>query len=369
MTGSHSWRGLRTALCHEWFTTLGGSDVCAARIAGLLDVDAIFAFTYQRALVEELLGGREVRLAHKMGGSEAAREHWQRFLPLMPYAWRSLDLSGYDLVITSSHACTNAIRGAPGAVRVSYCYTPMRYAWEPEMEKDRLPALARPLWPPVAGYLRRADRRWAQRVDAFIAISETVAERIERCYGRDARVVYPPVDTDYFSPAAGEEDYFLVAGRLVGYKRVDIAVEAFGRLGRRLIVAGSGPELARLRKRARPNISFEVQPTRERLRELYRNARALVFPGIEDFGIVPVEAQSCGTPVIARNVGGVAETVVDGESGVLYDGDSAGALVRAIQEFEDRSFSADAIRQHSLRFSQEAFDASFIAALGSVLDD
>jgi glycosyltransferase involved in cell wall biosynthesis len=359
----------RVALCHEWFTTLGGSDICAARIAELVDADEIFAFTYRPAFVRELLGNRAVRVAHRMGSLRAAQDHWQWFLPLMPLAWRGLDLSSFDVVVTSSHACTNAVRVPAGGALISYCYTPMRYAWDPRQEIDRLPPFIRAMWPAAAGMFRRADKRWAQRVDGYIAISKTVAERIARFYGRESHVVYPPVDTAFFTPGSDRSEAFLAAGRLVGYKRFDVAVDAFTRLGYPLVVAGSGPELKRLRERAGPTVRFEVQPARERLRELYRNARALVFPGVEDFGIVPVEAQACGTPVIARALGGVTETVVDGHTGVLYGGEDPAALIAGVKEFEALSLDGPSIRSHSERFGTDAFDAAFLAAVGSIVGE
>ena len=361
--------GKRVALCHEWFTTLGGSDLCAARIAEILDVDRIYAFTYRQSMVNELLGSREVRLAHPLGATKSAQEHWQRYLPLMPLAWRSLDLSSFDVVVTSSHACVNSVRVPHSTAHISYCYTPMRYAWDPQLEISRFRGIARVLWPAAAAWFRRSDRRWAQRVGGYIAISKTVASRIERFYGRESQVVYPPVDTDFFTPAPGPREGYLAAGRLVGYKRFDIAVEAFTRLGYPLVVAGSGPELARLRARAGPTISFEVQPTRERLRELYRRARALVFPGVEDFGIVPVEAQACGTPVIAQDLGGAAETVLPDVSGVLYSGASTDALIEAVQDLESRAFDPACIRANSERFAAPVFDASFERAVERILRD
>lgn len=354
------------ALCHEWFTTLGGSDICAARIAELLDVKAVFTFTYRQELVEELIGHRDVRLAHPMGSWQAVGDHWQRFLPLMPYAWRSLDLSSFDVVVTSSHACTNAVRVPEATTHISYCYTPMRYAWEPELEIARLPPLVRPFWPVGAALLRRADKRWAQRVDGYIAISKMVSDRIRRFYGRDSHVVYPPVDTDFFTPGGERQDHFLAAGRLVAYKRFDVAVDAFTTLGFPLVVAGAGPELERLQRRAGPNVSFEVQPSRDRLRDLYRGARALVFPGIEDFGMIPVEAQACGTPVVARGLGGATETVVHGETGLLYDGDDPDGVIKAVTALESHSLDPLTIRAHSERFSPRVFDDRFMRAIGSI---
>ena len=351
----------KIALCHEWLTTFGGSDLTAARIAKVLDVDAVFTFTSEPSLVDELFDDIPVKLAARWGAWSPVRKHWQWFLIGMPSAWRRLDLTAYDVVVTSSHACTNAIRTRADSLHVSYCYTPMRYAWDWRQEIGRFPAPVRPVWPIVALALRRADYRWAQRVDHFIAISKAVARRIFRNYGREATVVYPPVDTDFFTPGDGDsDDFYLAAGRLVGYKRFDVVVEAFRNLDRRLVVAGSGPELSRLRSMAGPNVSFEIQPTSAALRDLYRRARALVFPGIEDFGIVPVEAQACATPVIAQDAGGAVETVRDGVTGLLYTGESPAALIEAVTAFEGLHLQPDAIRVNSERFAAEVFDTAFL---------
>lgn len=360
--------GRRIGLCHDWFTTLGGSDICAARIAELLDVESIFTFTFRERLVRDLLGDRDVHLAHRIGSLTSAQRHWQRFLPLMPLAWRSLDLSPFDVVVTSSHACVNAVRVPSGTAHVSYCYTPMRYAWNPEREMSRFSRLGRLMWPAAAAWFRRADRAWAQRVDRYIAISETVAGRIARFYDRESDVVYPPVATDFFTPESRSREGFLAAGRLVAYKRFDVAVDAFTHLGYPLTVAGSGPDLERLRGRAGPRIRFEVQPTRERLRDLYRGARALVFPGVEDFGMVPVEAQACGTPVIAQATGGATETVADGLSGVLYEGESVPSLIEGVKRFESMSFDQTAVRSNSEKFGRDVFDREFVRCVHRIID-
>src|SRR5438067_370493 len=192
MTGSTTARRTgRMALCHEWTTTYGGSEQVAGRLAETLSIRDVFTFAAEPALARELFAGRNV-VASGLGLSGLGRRHWQWLLPLMPHTWSRVDLSRYDVVVTSAHACANSIRVRPDAVHVSYCHTPMRYAWEWESELDRIPAPLRPAWPAVASALRRADRAWAGRVTAFIANSRHVAERIKDCYGRDATVVHPP---------------------------------------------------------------------------------------------------------------------------------------------------------------------------------
>jgi glycosyltransferase involved in cell wall biosynthesis len=347
----------RVALCHEWVTTYGGSEQVAQRLARVLGVRDVFVFAARPELARELFPDQRVHV-HRWGAGRLGREHWQRLLPIMPHAWSHLPLDGYDAVVTSSHACVNAIRVPPGVPHISYCHTPMRYAWEWRRELARVPAPVRPLWPAAAAWFRRADRRWARRVTRFVANSRHVAERIRDDYGREADVVYPPVDTTYWTPPAddGRSEAFLVAGRLVAYKRVDLAIRAADAAGVPLVVAGDGPELPRLRRIAGANVTFVVDPQRDELRELYRRARALVNPGVEDFGMTMIEAQACGTPVIALGRGGATEAVADGVTGRLYADPDPGALAAVLRSFEPERFDGAAIRAHAQRFDATRFD-------------
>lgn len=361
---------MRAALCHEWLTVYGGSDQVAARLAAAFDIEDVFTFAAEPSLAAELFPDSRVRIAHRIGDTRFARNHWGWLLPLMPYAWKRVDLSGYDVVITSSHSCVNAIRVPAGIPLVSYCHTPMRYAWDPQSERQRFPAPFRVVWPAIAARFRAADRRWAQRVTAFVANSRNVADRISRYYGRGAEVVHPPIDLDYWTPDASvvREDFFLYAGRLVAYKRPDIAVAAATEAGVRLVVAGSGPELKRARKLAGPTVEFVEGPTADALRDLYRRARGLVFPGVEDFGMTVVEAQACGTPVIAYAEGGALETVVDGVTGLLYRDDSVPGLTRAWAAFDPGSYDTAAIRSNAERFSPGAFAEGMRALVAATMD-
>lgn len=359
---------MRVALCHEWLATYGGSEQVARRLAEVLEATDVFAFTARPELAAELFGGRRVHV-HRLGATAAARDHWQRFLPAMPRAWSRLDLGGFDLVVTSAHACANAIRVPDGAVHVSYCHTPMRYAWRWRDELSRVPLPARPAWPLVAAALRRADRRWARRVDLFVANSRHVADRIRAAYGREAAVVYPPVDTSYWTPDpdVAREDAFLVAGRLVAYKRADVAVRAAALARARLVVAGDGPETARLRRLAGPSVEFVASPTRDELLRLYRSARALVVPGVEDFGMTMVEAQACGTPVLAYGRGGAREAVLDGRTGILYDDPTPESLAAAMLRFDPDALDAAAVRAHAERFDVSEFDAGIRQVVAGAL--
>ena len=291
---------------------------------------------------------------------------YRYYLPLFPAAVRSLDLRGYDLVVSSSHAVAHAARVPPGARHITYMHTPMRYLWDARDDYFRF-GRGR-LWKRAAleamsPWLRSFDRRAAARVDHFVANSRHVRDRIHRIYGRDSEVIYPPVDTDFFTPGAGPEDYYLVVSSLEPYKRIDLAVDAFSGGRRRLLVAGKGTLERELRSRARPPVEFLGEVSDEILCDLYRRARALVFPGREDFGMVPVEAQACGRPVVCYAAGGALESVLDGRTGVYFGTQSASALLQAVERAEAVCWDSELIRRHSLTFSRREFQARMKAFL------
>lgn len=359
---------LSVAVCHEWLTTYGGSEQVAQRIGDALGARDVYTTTARQNLADRLFPQTDVKVTSRWGDNRLLREHWQWFLPFMPIWWRSVDLTSYDLVFTSSHATVNAVRVPPGTPHLCYCHTPMRYAWDWRSEIERFPLPMRRLWPPVAALLRRADRRWAQRVTLFVANSEHVADRIRRYYGRDAVVVYPPIDTDFWTPGdEARNDYFLFAGRLVPYKRPDIAVRAATEAGVALVVAGAGPEAPRLKRLAGPRVRFVDSPSGEELRRLYRSARAFVFPGVEDFGMTLVEAQSCGTPVLALKRGGAMEAVVDGVTGHLYERDEVAALAEEMIGFDPGAYRSEDLRKHALGFSVSRFESEIRRLVEEVL--
>ncbi len=271
----------------------------------------------------------------------------QAYLPFMPLATRRIALDGYDLIVSSESGPIKGIRKPKGARHVCYCHTPMRYLWDLHDEYYRdagpLGKLAMRLFTP---YLRREDLKSAESVDVFVANSAFVADRIKRIYGRDSTVVYPPVDVEFFGECERTPgDYYLFAGAPVKYKRLDLARAACARLGRRLVVAGGG------------------EFTREDMRAAYAGARALLFPGMEDFGIVPVEAQAAGTPVIAYGVGGARETVVSGETGFFFAEQTVDSLCAAIEEFENRTWAPELCRAQAARFAPAVFNRSMKAVL------
>ena len=358
--------GARIAVCHEWTLRRAGSEQVAAALVDMLQPDDIFTVTATPGAVGEVFG-RPVWASAALSRPKV-QARWDRMLPTLAGAWRTLDLSAYDLVVTSSHSCVNSVRVGPQTRMVSYCHTPMRYAWAWREELGRVPGPLRPAWPVAAAGLRRIDRAAADRVDRFVANSRFVASRIEAAYGRPASVVYPPVATDFYAPddTVPREGHFLVAGRLVDYKRPDVAVAAAREAGVALVVAGDGPALSRLRAEAGPDTSFVTSPDDAALRTLYRQARALIFPGVEDFGITPVEAMACGTPVLTQSEGGAAESVVDGLSGRVLDDRSVAAFAEALASWPQRWPAADC-RSRAERFSPRAFRDAMTEVLALAL--
>lgn len=350
---------MRTALCQEWIGDHGGSEQVAARIAEVLDADDIFAFTVKSDVAAEQFGGRPVH-STPLGRTGTARRHHEWYLPVMASAWRRVDLRGYDLVVTSAHSCVNAVRPPAATVHLSYCHTPMRYAWQWRDELGRVPAALRPLWPAVAAGLRRADRHRSRRVDAFIVNSRFVGGRVLEAYGRQSLVIHPPVDTSYWTPGTVRRgEYLLYAGRLVSYKRPDLAVDLANATGLPLVVAGAGPMASTLRASAGPTVRFVDAPDNAVLRELYRGARALILGGTEDFGMTMVEAQACATPVVAVDRGGAKEIVLDGRTGVLADAATVDGLARAVADLDHLRLSPGEIRRNAERFSPHVFTSAW----------
>lgn len=349
---------MNVALVHEFFCNLGGSDQVVAALHQLFPQAPVYTLLVsERNREAELLQGMDLRpsFIHRL---PFARRWHEPYLPLFPLAVESFDLTGYDLILSSSHVCAKGIIPPPESLHLCYCHTPPRYVW------DLYPFYARRLNPLLRAYtalvmhrLRVWDVSTCDRVDQFVANSHFVARRIWRYYRRSATVIYPPVDASFFTPggSGGGGDYFLVVSRLTPYKRIDLAVEAFNGLDSRLLIVGDGSERRKLQAKARSNISFVGAPAREVVRDYMRNCRALVFPGKEDFGITPVEAQATGRPVIAFGGGGALESVVDGVTGVFFEEQTPEALRQAVQRAVTQPFDPDAIRQHALQFDRKVF--------------
>jgi glycosyltransferase involved in cell wall biosynthesis len=354
------------AIVHDFFCNIGGSDAVVQALHQLFpDAPVYTLIVYDRNRDAEFIQEMKLRLSFLQRIPWARRSH-QPFLPLFPIAVEQFDLHGYDLIITSSHSCAKGVITPPETVHICYCHTPMRYAWDMYPEYTlQMGRLARAITALVMHYIRLWDVLSTARVDHFIANSRFVARRIWKYYRREATVIYPPVDTTYFTPEDRDEDYYLVVSRLTAYKRIDLAVAAFNRLGRPLRIIGDGPELRRLQAMAGANITFLGHQSRATVREHLARCRALIFPGVEDFGIVPVEAQAAGRPVIAYAAGGALETVTDGVTGLFFQEQSPAALCATVEQFEQTVFDKQLIRENARQFDVARFAEQmrvFIAA-------
>lgn len=352
--------GARVALCHEWLAARHGSEKTFDAMASAVPTADLYALTWNKGSGLHL-GGRPVGTTF-LDRVPGLRNQRMAQLPLMPLAWRYASPRRYDVVVTSSHCFAKAFRPAREALQLCYCYTPVRYVWLADLDRRRERGR---LSDALAAGLRHYDLRTVRWVDEFAAISSTVRERIERLYDRPARVIHPPVDVELFTPDPDvpRDGFALAVSRLVGYKRLDLAIRACHRVGHPLVVAGAGGEEAELRalaQRLSADVRFAIDPSDEQLRHLYRSADVLVFPAEEDFGIVPVEAQACGTPVVALARGGTSETVIPGTSGVLVPAQDEASLAEGIEAVLNARLDPADCRRSAERFSAARFRDSFL---------
>lgn len=367
---------MKVALVHDWLTGMRGGEAVLEGVAGRYPEAPIYTLLHVKGSVSPALESHPI-ITSFIQSLPLARRKYRSYLPLFPRAIEQFDLSSFDLVISTSHCVAKGVIPRPGALHLCYCHTPMRYVWDQYEQywgRGMAPAWQRGAMALLAPRLRRWDVATASRVGFFAANSRNVARRITRHYERNAEVIYPPVDTDAFLPSAGgTDDYFLLVSAFAPYKRVDLAVEAFNRMGYPFKVVGTGPMASRLRAMARPNIEMLGWRGREELALLYARCRALIFPGEEDFGIVPIEAMAAGRPVIALGRGGVLETVLPHghpsgrpPTGVFFREQSADDLIKGIIHFErvEPEFEPDRIREHARAFDR----AIFMKAIGEFID-
>jgi glycosyltransferase involved in cell wall biosynthesis len=356
MTGAK----LKVAIIHDLLVSYGGSEQVLLDLHQMFPDAPIYTTVFDPSRLPARFANLAVRTSFLQRIPSISR-NYGAIVPLMPVAFRSFDLRGYDLVLSSAHAFSKAVIAPPDAFHLCYCYTPLRYAWSHQEEYlARLPirAVLHPLGRMALARLQKWDYAAAQGVDRFIAISENVRDRIARYYGRDSDVVYPAVNLTRFIAATGPErsdDSFLVVSRLFSYKRVEVAVEACTRLQLPLKVIGRGPEMARLRGIAGPTVRFLGEVDDQTLESAYRECRALIFTSDEDFGLVPLEAMGSGRPVLALNRGGARETVVAGVTGAFYEDAGPDALIEAMQHFRPDDFDPIACRHRAEEFSLERF--------------
>ncbi len=359
---------MRVALVHDWLTGMRGGERCLIAIIQLFPDADIFTLVHRAGRVASEIEARPIHTSfvHRLPYSAT---RYRYYLPLFPRAIERFNLAGYDLVISTSHCVAKGVIRAGQARHLCYCFTPMRYIWdlfESYVGPHRTNRLMRSLAAIAAQRLRRWDVSASDRVDSFVACSHHIRRKIERFYGRQATVVYPPVAVDRFRANAPREDFYLLVSALVPYKRIDLAISTFNRLGRKLKIVGEGTEYRLLRRSAGPTIEFTGRLTDPEVAELMARCRAFVFPGEEDFGIAAVEAQAAGAPVIAYSAGGVLESVTD-QTGVFFAPQTVEALIAAVRQLDDREFSPQTLRQNAMRFSEKAFKAGMRRAIADLL--
>ncbi len=356
-------RPRRVAIIHEWFTSMRGGEKCVEALCELYPDAVLFALVHLPGSVSPVIEQKEIRTSFIQRLPFAATR-FRHYLPLFPLAVERFDLRGFDLIISSNHCVAKGVRTGPEALHLCYCHTPMRYIWsmyDAYFGKGRAGPVTRLAMGLARPFLQRWDVRTAERPAYFIANSENVRRRIRSIYGRDAEVIYPPVEASSFGISRSDDGFFLMVSALVPYKYVDLAVEAFRRTGQKLVVVGDGPEGERLRSLGVPNVEFVGHASDGCLHDYYARCRAVLFPGEEDFGIVPVEAMAAGKPVIAFARGGALETVIETptlRTGILFHEQTVDALLTALQKFEATSFDPAALHEFALRFDRRNFLAS-----------
>jgi glycosyltransferase involved in cell wall biosynthesis len=364
--------GPRVALVHDWLTGMRGGEKVLEALCEIFPAAPLYTLVRVPGTVSERIEARPIHTSF-VQHLPAPGRLYRHYLPLYPLAVELWDLSSFDLVISSSHCAVKAVKVRKDAVHVCYCHSPMRYAWDQfdaYFGPDQIGKLKSRLMRPIMHAMARWDRATATRVDRFLANSQYVAGRIGRYYNRRSAVVYPPVAIDFYTPESRSSARgFLIVSALVPYKRLDVAIEACRRLAAPLTIVGTGPEEARLRALAGPDTRFLGWLPDEEIRTLYRSAAATLLPGTEDFGIVPLESQACGTPVVALGDGGARETVVDGETGVLVAEPTVEAFTAGLNRATEASFDPAAARANALRFSKEQFVTSIKAALNDAITE
>ena len=356
---------MRVAIVHEWFETIAGSEKCVESFNNIYPESKIYTLVdyMDEKDKKELIGDKKVYTTF-LQKLPLGKKLFRNFLPLFPLAVEQHDLREFDLILSSSHSVSKGVLRDQNQIHICYCHTPMRYAWDMYYEyTEELHFIKRV----IAKYFLHKIRVWdiasLNRVDYFIANSKFIQQRIKNVYHRESTVIYPPVDVERFKLCEEKEDYYVAFSRLVPYKKIDLIVEAFNKNGLKLKVVGTGPQIDKIKALASLNVEILGYQNDEAIVKIIQRAKALVFGAIEDFGIVPVEAQACGTPVICLNQGGTAETVIDGVTGIYFEEQSVTSINSAIHRFKKSShyFNPKQIRDHALQFSKQRFEKEIYA--------
>ena len=348
---------MKVAIVHEWLSVYGGSERVVEVFHELFPDAPIYTLVYNEQTMPDRFKDYDIRTTF-VQKLPFAKTKYPNYLPLMPRAFEELNLIEYDVVISSSTACAKGVITRSDAIHICYCHTPTRYAWEfyYEYTKD-MNKLKKIIISSFMHKFRQWDRLAADRVDYFIANSNYIKGRIAKYYRRDAEVIFPPVNTHLYYPNSQTEEFYLVVSRLVTYKRIDLAVQAFNQLNLPLVVIGTGSEEKRIKAMASSNIKFLGRLSDEEIADYYAKCKAFIFPGEEDFGITPIEAQASGRPVIAYKRGGILDTVIDGKTGILFNEQTVESLSQAVMLYEQSgvAYSKEQIKEHSEKFSLERF--------------
>jgi len=360
---------MRVALVHDYLNQYGGAERVLEAFCQIFPKAPIYTLLYDEKRTGYAFEGREIHTSF-MQKVPLVKSHHRPFLMLMPLAIEQFDLSQYDLVISDSASYAKGVITSPKTLHICYCHTPIRYAWDDShkyIEEFGYPGLVKKVIPFFMNYIRLWDEQAAQRVDKFIANSQFVAQRIKKYYHQDSVVIYPPIKTNLFQISSDLDSYFLMVGRSLPYKRFDLGIEVFNRLGWPLKIIGDGPERKNLQRQAKDNIEFVGLVSDEELKEYYAHCQALVFPQEEDFGMMVVEAMSAGRPVIAYRAGGALETIEEGVTGLFFEEQTPEHLIKTLKEFKSTDFNPELIRKKAMEFDEERFKEKikgFIEAQG-----
>lgn len=353
---------MKVAIVHDYLNQMGGAERVVSVLHEIFPEAPIYTTIVDQDVLLPALAKADIRPSwmQKLPG---LRKHFKKYLPLYPYAIESLDLRAYDLIISSSSAFAKGAIKKPGALHICYCYTPMRFVWDFQnyIKNEEINFLYKSFLKPIIFHLKNWDLETRNRPDYYVAISNVVKSRIKKIYGKEAEVIYPPVEVEKFYIKAAPENFYLIVSRLNSYKKIDLAIEAFNSIGLPLKIIGTGPYLNTLIKMAKNNIEFLGRLTDREVADYYASCKALIFPGEEDFGLVPLEANASGRPVIAFKGGGALDTVREGVNGIFFERHNVEDLIDAVRLMEKRihDFSPLKIRQHALNFDKKVFIERF----------
>jgi glycosyltransferase involved in cell wall biosynthesis len=350
---------MNLALVHDWLNQIGGAEDVLEHLVNYYPDAPLHTSMYAPDLMPPAYRDWNIQTTW-LDRLPGIHQHHQRYLPLYPLAWQGVDLSDYDVVLSNKSGFCHGLHAGPETLHICYCLAPTRYIWNLDayLDRENFGRSTRLAAQIVARLYRRWDYAAAQRVHHFIAISTEIQQRIQTTYHRDSTIIYPPVETARFVPSAAVDEYFLIVSRLIPYKRIDLAVQACTQLGLPLVIGGKGRDRERLEAMAGPTVKFLGYVPDADLPGLFARCRAFIFPGLEDFGITPVQAQAAGRPVIAFKGGGALDTVIPGKTGLFFEEQSVESLIHALQSFDDTRYEPALIRAHALQFDSEVFRQS-----------